>query len=155
MPDLSARERKVLSALLTADGRVPNTALAASAGIRLQGAERRRLNDLDLVTSARQGRGFVHELTGAGVSALVRAAYDALAPAPGAFVGLRELRDELGPACLTGAARARVDAALKDMYGQQRINLVPRSNQSALTGADREAAIRLGGEHKHLISIER
>jgi hypothetical protein len=40
------------------------------------------------------------------------------------------------------------------MFTGQRVNLVPQSNQQALTIADRESALRIGGEHKHLISIE-
>lgn len=150
MPGLSPRERKVLTALLAQEGPVSNADLAARAGIRLQGAERRRLNDLRLVESVKQGRGFVHELSGAGAEALITAAYRELAPAPGEFVGLRELRSRL-----PGANRVRVDRALKEMYAAQRINLVPRSNQRALSDADRAAAVRLGGEHKHMISIER
>lgn len=150
MPGLSPRERKVLTALLAQEGPVSNADLAARAGIRLQGAERRRLNDLRLVESVKQGRGFVHALSGAGAEALITAAYRELAPAPGEFVGLRELRSRL-----PGADRVRVDRALKEMYAAQRVNLVPRSNQRALSDADREAAIRLGGEHKHMISIER
>lgn len=150
MPGLSPRERKVLTALLAQEGPVSNADLAARAGIRLQGAERRRLNDLRLVESVKQGRGFVHELSGAGAEALITAAYRELAPAPGEFVGLRELRSRL-----PGADRVRVDRALKEMYAAQRVNLVPRSNQRALSDADRAAAVRLGGEHKHMISIER
>lgn len=150
MPDLSPRERKVLLALLAQERPVSNAELASRAGLRLQGAERRRLNDLGLVESVRRGRGFVHELSEAGTESLITASYDTLAPARGEFVGLRELR-----AGLPGAARPRVDRALKEMYAAQRVNLVPRSNQRALSDADREAAIRLGGEHKHMISIER
>jgi hypothetical protein len=155
VPDLSPRERQVLSALLAAEGPVTNKELAAGGGIRLTGAERRRLNELRLVTSARRGRGFVHELSPAGAEALITTAYRALAPGPGEFVGLRELREQLPAACSAGAGRSRVDAALKELYAAQRINLVPRSNQRALSPGDREAAIRLGGEHKHMISIER
>jgi len=33
------------------------------------------------------------------------------------------------------------------------VNLIPQSNQQALTAEDREAALRIGGEHKHLMSI--
>jgi len=150
VPDLSPRERKALTALLAQERPVSNAELAARSGLRLQGTERRRLNELHLVESVKRGRGFVHELSDAGTEALIRAAYDALAPARGEFVGLRELRGQL-----SGAARPRVDRALKAMYADQRINLVPRSNQRALSDADREAAIRLGGEYKHMISIER
>jgi hypothetical protein len=41
------------------------------------------------------------------------------------------------------------------MYRAQEINLIPESNQQTLTDADRESALRVGGENKHLISIER
>jgi hypothetical protein len=150
VPDLSARERKALSVLLARARRGSNAELAEHAGLRLVGDERRRLNDLKLVESARRGREFVHELSDAGVEALIEAAYDELAAGPGEFVGLCELR-----ASLPGAPRAEVDAMLMEMYATQRINLVPRSNQAALSAADREAALRVGGEHKHLISIER
>lgn len=150
MPDLSPRERKVLSALLAEEEPVASPELSSRAGIRLQGAERRRLNELGLVESRKRGRRFVHELSGPGAEALITAAYRELAAAPGEFVGLRELRERL-----PGAARLRVDRALKEMYAAQRVNLVPRSNQRALSDADREAAVRLGGEHKHMISIER
>jgi hypothetical protein len=40
------------------------------------------------------------------------------------------------------------------MFTVRRVNLIPQSNQQALTAADRESALRIGGEHKHLISIE-
>lgn len=156
MPDLSPRERRVLTVLLAAERPVSNADLAARAGLRLQGAERRRLGDLGLVDSVKRGRGFVHSLTDSGAEALIREAYDALAPARGEFVGLRELRERLGGSgSSAAAARARVDRALRELYAAQRVNLVPRSNQRALSDADREAAIRLGGEHKHMISIER
>ena len=47
-----------------------------------------------------------------------------------------------------------MDSALAAMFTAQRINLIPQSNQRALSDADRESALRIGGENKHLISIE-
>ncbi len=47
-----------------------------------------------------------------------------------------------------------MDAALAAMFTAQRINLIPQSHQQALSDADRDAALRIGGEYKHLISIE-
>ena len=47
-----------------------------------------------------------------------------------------------------------MDAALAALFTAQRINLIPQSNQRALSDADRDAALRIGGECKHLISIE-
>ena len=56
---------------------------------------------------------------------------------------------------LTDVSRADADEALATMYRARRINLIPQSDQLSLTAEDRESALRLGGEHKHLISIER
>jgi hypothetical protein len=85
----------------------------------------------------------------ADLTASIETGYRSLAAAAGEFVSLRELR-------LRVADRARpdVDAALTTMFTAQRINLIPQSNQQALSDADREAALRIGGEYKHLISIE-
>ena len=63
------------------------------------------------------------------------------------FVKLRELRAELSE-----VPRSDLDSALKEMYRAQQVNLVPQSNQQALTQADRESALRIGGEAKHMIS---
>jgi hypothetical protein len=64
--DLSARERAVLFALLSAARKLSNAELAALIGIRLEGKERRKLNELKLVESEKPGRRFVHELSDAG-----------------------------------------------------------------------------------------
>ena len=85
----------------------------------------------------------------ADLTACIEAAYRSLAATAGEFVSLRELRLRL-----PGRPRPDVDAALAAMFTAQRINLIPQSNQRALSDADREAALRIGGEHKHLISIE-
>jgi hypothetical protein len=88
-------------------------------------------------------------VSAADLTATIETGYRSLAAAAGEFVSLRELR-------LRVADRARpdVDAALTAMFTAQRINLIPQSNQQALSDADREAALRVGGEYKHLISIE-
>jgi hypothetical protein len=86
----------------------------------------------------------------ADLTARVADGYRALAPADGAFVKLRELR-----ARLADIPRPDLDAALGVLFTDQRINLIPQSNQQALSDADRESALRVGGEYKHLISIER
>jgi hypothetical protein len=84
----------------------------------------------------------------ADLTASIEAGYRSLAAA-GEFVGLRELRLRL-----PGRPRPDVDAALAALFTAQRINLIPQSNQRALSDADHEAALRIGGEYKHLISIE-
>ena len=64
--ELSARERAVLFTLLSQARKLSNGELEALIGIRLEGSERRRLNDLKLVESEKPGRSFVHELSDAG-----------------------------------------------------------------------------------------
>jgi hypothetical protein len=212
---LSGRERAVLFALLAEARKVSNPELAALIGIRLDGQMRRRLNDLKLVESEKQGRAFAHELSDAGwrwcndelmagpadrggslershyllfglfarymavarlsladlasavpdapagkhvrpdagagvgdMSERVAAAYQAIAPRPGEFVRLTQLREQLAD-----IPRPALDAALVVLFTAQRVNLIPQSRQQALTTADRASALRVGGEHKHLISI--
>jgi hypothetical protein len=217
--ELSARERAVLFALLSQARKLSNTELEALIGIRLDGKERRRLNDLKLVESEKPGRTFVHELSDAGwrwcadelaagpmgrgtslershylvfgmfarhldaaglsladlvsvrpeprprrkgrhvrrdtaegdgdLTARITAAYRTLAAGPGELVRLRELREQLG-----GIPRPALDAALATMFTALRINLIPQSHQQALTAADHESALSIGGEHKHLIAID-
>jgi hypothetical protein len=215
--ELSARERAVLFTLLSKARKVSNAELEALIGIRLEGKDRRHLNDLKLVESEKPGRSFVHELSDAGwrwcadeltaghegrgsslerslyltlgvfqrymtaarlsladvasldlkarpagrhkrrdtaegdgdLTARVTAAYQALAAGPGELVKIRELRERLAD-----IPRSPLDGALAAMFTARRINLIPQSNQQALTDADREAALRIGGEHKHLISID-
>ncbi len=185
---------------------VSNSELAERAGFRLDGKERRRLNDRKLVDSRKVGRSYAHELTDAGwdwcathssegpqakvssmegalyavlgglaryleyseqsladvfqqrapesreksgdIADLISAAYLRLASEPGKFVKLRELRAEL-----SDVPRSELDPSLEGMYRAQQVNLVPQSNQQALTQADRESALRIGGEAKHMISI--
>jgi hypothetical protein len=204
--ELSVKERAVLFALMGEAREVSNSELAERAGFRLDGKERRRLNDRKLVDSRKVGRTYAHELTEAGwdwcvthqsegpqgrassmegalyavlgglaryleyseqsladvfqqrdletpgkpgdIAELIRAAYLRLASEPGKFVKLRELRAEL-----SDVHRERLDSSLEGMYRAQQVNLVPQSNQQALTQADRESALRIGGEAKHMISI--
>jgi hypothetical protein len=224
--DLTLRQRAVLFALLGEARQVANPELEQLIGVRLDGAERRDLNDRRLVESTRAGRAFAHELSDAGwrwcaqelaaaptgrgsslerahyrvfavfaryldaaglsladivrpetgteagtgtgtgtateaeaeaateapeadLTACIEAGYRSLALGSGEFVSLRELRLRL-----PGRSRPDVDAALAALFTAQRINLIPQSNQRALSDADREAALLIGGERKHLISIE-
>jgi hypothetical protein len=204
--DLSVKERAVLFALMAEAREVSNSELAERTGFRLDGKERRRLNDRKLVDSRKIGRAYAHELTDAGwdwcathssegpqgrassmegalyavlgglaryldfseqsladvfqhrdqetgeepgeVAELIRSAYLRLASEPGKFVKLRELRADL-----SDVPSSELDSSLERMYRAQQVNLVPQSNQQALTHADRESALRIGGEAKHMISI--
>jgi hypothetical protein len=82
------------------------------------------------------------------IAGLIETAYHGLANAPGKFVKISELRAQLA-----GVSRADLDAALEAMYRSQRVNLIPQANQQALSDADREAALRIGDEFKHLILV--
>ena len=210
--DLSIKERAVLLALMAGAREMTNPELEQHAGFRLDGMERRKLNDLKLVDSRKLGRAFAHELTDAGwhwctteltarppekatsmegalyailggiarhlddtgqsladifrwnsaepagpegaktdtpdIDEFIMATYRDLAPAPGDFVKISELRVQLPE-----VPRADLDAALEKLYKSQRVNLVPQANQQALTEADRQSALRVGGEFKHLLSV--
>jgi len=205
--DLSAKERAVLIALMGEAREVSNPELAEHAGFRLDGKERRKLNELKLVASHKTGQAFTHELTDAGwhwcttaltaglpakagsaegalsvvlagiaryldytgqsladvfgwqtaetpaasspkVEDLIKTAYRGLAAKPGEFVKIRELRAQL-----PDVPRGDLDAALESLYRSQRVNLVPQSNQQALSDADRQAALRVGDELKHLVLV--
>jgi hypothetical protein len=63
---LGIRQRSVLLILMAEAVEVANPDLAARWGVTLEGAARRHLNDMGLVTSRRVGRSFTHELTDKG-----------------------------------------------------------------------------------------
>ena len=64
--ELSAKERAVMFALLAEARKISNLELEERAGFRLDGKERRKLNDLKLVQSDKPGRAYEHELSDAG-----------------------------------------------------------------------------------------
>jgi len=55
---------------------------------------------------------------------------------------------------LDGEERSEVDKYLQELLISREIQLIPEANQKTLTEADREAAIWVGGEYRHLIGIE-
>lgn len=83
------------------------------------------------------------------VEAQVRAAYFRAARKPGAWVGLGAIRRRL-----EGVPRQEVDAALDRMIGTPGVHLISEANQKTLTEDDRKAAVKIGGEPKHLLAIE-
>lgn len=85
----------------------------------------------------------------AGIEALIRSAYKSLATEPGGWVGLADLRAKLGE-----LDRSEVDDALRRMDLSPRVHLIPVANLKSLTERDRAAALRLGGEDNHALSIE-
>ncbi|MEU4251407.1 hypothetical protein AB0F15_28735 [Amycolatopsis sp. NPDC026612] len=78
----------------------------------------------------------------------IRVAYRELVKEPRGWVGLVDLRPKLG------APAAEVDAVLKELSRAGQIHLVPEDNRKALTAADHEAAIRIGGEDNHFVAFE-
>ncbi len=71
-----------------------------------------------------------------------------LAKHPGATVSLFELRQRLGD-----VARADLDRTLWEMDRRREIHLDPDPGRNALPQEARDAAIAVGGEDKHLISL--
>ena len=87
--------------------------------------------------------------TEATVEDLIRDVYAKLTSRPGGWVGLAHLRAELAD-----APRGDVDAALHTLHRTPGVSLIREENQKALTAADHDAAIVIGGQNKHLIAIE-
>jgi len=79
----------------------------------------------------------------------IRSAYQELVPEPRGWIGLRSLRERLAD-----LPRGDVDEGLLRLDLRPGVYLQPESDQKSLTDADREAAVRIGGEPKHLLSIE-
>ncbi|MDG4765640.1 hypothetical protein O7632_16260 [Solwaraspora sp. WMMD406] len=78
----------------------------------------------------------------------VRAAYHKLAPRTGDLVNLADLRDlvvDLDP--------ADVDAALRRLHRRPGVTLVPEANQKALDARTRAAAVVVGDQPKHMITM--
>lgn len=79
----------------------------------------------------------------------IRQAYRSLAPRPWDWVELRDLRAQLGD-----WTRREVDLELVRMFREQDVNLTLHEDRGRLTQADRDAALRLGVDDMHLISME-
>ena len=79
----------------------------------------------------------------------IRQAYHSLAPRPWDWVELRDLRARLGD-----RSRGKVDEELIRMFRKKDVNLTLHEDRGRLTQADRDAALRLGVDDMHLISME-
>jgi hypothetical protein len=86
--------------------------------------------------------------TPADVADRVVRAYAGLAPEAGGWVPLTALREALAP-----LGRAEVDAALRALARVRRATLTLEENQSRLTAADRAAALAVGPDAMHYLSI--
>jgi len=80
----------------------------------------------------------------------IRVAYRRLARHPRDWVSLTDLRQQLG----ADAPHDQVDAVLRELERTREANLVPQANQKVLTAADHAAAVRIGMEDTHLLSME-
>jgi hypothetical protein len=76
--------------------------------------------------------------------------YSQLADRPNDLVSLARLR-----ASLPHISREELDAVLKQMDRERLIHLDPDPNTKAIPKEGKDAAVRLGGEDKHFISIDR
>jgi hypothetical protein len=78
----------------------------------------------------------------------LRSAYAALVSEPGEWLALTRLRP-----FFADVSRDEVDEALDHLLRSPDVNIVPESNQKSLSEADRAAALRIGGQDKHLLAI--
>ena len=83
------------------------------------------------------------------IEASIRAAYSRLAREPGSTVRLSRLRNEL-----RDIARADLDDALARLRRAADVSLIPEENQKTLTDEERAAAVVVGNQQNHLLSIE-
>ena len=79
----------------------------------------------------------------------IRQAYRSLARRPRDWVELRDLRAQLGD-----WPRREVDQELVRMFRKEDVNFTLHEDRGRLTQADRDAALRLGVDDMHLISME-
>ncbi|MFE3451343.1 hypothetical protein ACFXJ8_20700 [Nonomuraea sp. NPDC059194] len=82
------------------------------------------------------------------VEARVRAAYTELAREPGDWVSLADVRVRLAD-----VPRDVMDEALRHLNRQPDVVMVPENNQKALRPEDRTAALAVGDQDKHYLSI--
>ena len=94
-------------------------------------------------------RGGAGEPTAGALGDRIRRAYRDLASRPWDWVELRDLRTALGD-----WPRREVDRELTRMFREKDANLTLHEDRRRITQADREAALRLGVDDMHLISME-
>lgn len=88
---------------------------------------------------------------------LIRMAYTHVAAYPGAWVSLERLRNELAMMRMRGSQpdipNEVVDEGLCRMMTEGDVSIIPESNQKTLTAQQRNAAVWIGNQWKHLIAI--
>ncbi|WP_248960237.1 hypothetical protein [Sphaerisporangium perillae] len=85
----------------------------------------------------------VHDIEGR-----IRAAYAELADKPGTWVGVTKVRS-----LLSDLPRGEVDAAFRRLNDEPDVTFIPEANQKGLSQRDRDAAVTIGDQDKHLIWI--
>lgn len=83
------------------------------------------------------------------IEASIRAAYARIAREPGSTVRLSRLRNEL-----RDIPRTDLDEALARLRRAADVSLIPEENQKTLTDEERAAAVVVGNQQNHLLSIE-
>ncbi|OZE38796.1 MULTISPECIES: hypothetical protein [unclassified Rhodococcus (in: high G+C Gram-positive bacteria)] len=83
------------------------------------------------------------------IEASIRAAYARIAREPGSTVRLSRLRNEL-----RDITRSDLDDALARLRRAADVSLIPEENQKTLTDEERAAAVVVGNQQNHLLSIE-
>ncbi|MGV8873993.1 MAG: hypothetical protein ACOH2Q_15785 [Rhodococcus sp. (in: high G+C Gram-positive bacteria)] len=83
------------------------------------------------------------------IEASIRTAYARLAREPGSTVRLSRLRNEL-----QDIPRTDLDDALARLRRADDVSLIPEENQKTLTDEERAAAVVVGNQQNHLLSIE-
>jgi hypothetical protein len=86
--------------------------------------------------------------TEADLTNRIREVYAAAASSPRAWVSIADIRRKLD-----GVDPAALDAALRRLEQAGDVNIVPESNQKALSEADRRAAVIIGDQPKHFLAI--
>jgi hypothetical protein len=114
-----------------------------------------RALDAHLTRTNQELKLFLHPVTEAeqptaDVTERIETTYDSLVGRPGGWVSLTRLRG-----ALDRVPRDEIDEALRQLSRRPQVYLIPEANQKILTPEDRAAAVDLGGEAKHLLSIER
>lgn len=79
----------------------------------------------------------------------IRVAYKQLAARPREWVYLSDLHTHLN-----GTTKAEIDSALREMFHAREVSLTLEEDQASLTKAQRLAALRLGADDMHLLSME-
>ncbi len=97
------------------------------------------------------GGGSVPAARAASASGDVRGAVGDLADKPGGWVRLSELRKQLAA---KGYTAPEQDAALKELANSGGAQFIPVANLKSLSPEDRQGAVKVGGELKHLIKID-